>query len=156
MILRYQGKSIVLSKDIKDYLDKLMEPLATHSEIKDLIKELKDDITSQFQEIIKQQSDRIDELESLVKVQSNIVNKLQIKCDDLESYSLRYCLRLNGIPVHDDEKNEDCLKTLEKCYKEINLPFVSDEIDRVHRIGKSMIEKGSGKKVRQMIVKFKS
>ena len=84
------------------------------------------------------------------------MDKLQIKCDDLESYSRRYCLRLNGIPVHHDEKNEDCLKTLEKCYKEINLPFVSDEIDRVHRIGKSMIEKGSGKKVRQMIVKFKS
>ena len=48
----------------------------------------------------------------------------KIKCDDLESYSCRYCLPLNGItPVHDDEKNEDCLETLKKCYKEINLPL---------------------------------
>ena len=109
MILRSQGKIMVLSKDIKYYLDKLMEPLATRAEIKDSIKELKDDITSQSQDIRRQQSDRIDELESLVKVQSNIVNKLQIKCDDLESYSRRYCLRLNRIPVHDDEKNVDCL-----------------------------------------------
>ena len=56
-------------------------------------------------------------------------------------------------------KNEDddgIMNVLEDCYSSVNLQFDANNIDRAHRIGLPYTDKNSGKKVKSIIVKFRS
>ena len=45
---------------------------------------------------------------------------------------------------------------VKECYESVQLPFAQGDINRSHRIGMEYTEKNSGKKVKSIIVKFKS
>ena len=77
-------------------------------------------------------------------------------CDDNEQYSRRSCIRINGIEYQDGEKTEDVAIKIKECYEKIGIPYDATNIDRTHRIGKSYVDKVSGKMVKQIIVKFRS
>ena len=51
----------------------------------------------------KEQSGRIEELESRLAMKQNIIDHLEIKCDDNEQYSRRSCLRIHGLDFSSDE-----------------------------------------------------
>ena len=51
----------------------------------------------------KEQNDRIEELESKLAMKQNIVDHLEIKCDDNEQYSRSSCLRIHGLHFSSDE-----------------------------------------------------
>ena len=75
-----------------------------------------------------------------------------IKCQDNERYSRRSCLCIHGI----ESDNENVLEKVKRYYNALDLPFCEVEIDRVHRITKKCKDKNSGKKVKSIIIKFKS
>ena len=45
----------------------------------------------------KEQNGRIEELESKLALKQNIIDNLEIECDDNEGYSRRSCLRIHGL-----------------------------------------------------------
>ena len=102
----------------------------------------------------KEQNDRIEELESKLAIKQNIIDHLEIKCDDNEQYSRRSCLRIHGLDFSSDE-DEGVLKKVEKCYSDMGIEFNQIEIDRAHYIGKPYMDKKKNK-VRSIIVKFRS
>ena len=145
-----------VSKEIRDYFSELIKPLATNTGIKEMFDKLKEEILSKFETKIKEQDDKIHELESRVVIQEQTINNLLVKCDDNEQYSRRSCLRIHGIESHNNEKNEDVIEKVRECYDSLNLPFNEEVIDRIHRIGKEYKDRNSGKQVKSIIAKFKS
>ena len=66
----------------------------------------------------KEQNDRIEELEFKLAIKQNIIDHLEIKCDDNEQCSRGSCLWIHGLDFSSDE-DEDVLKKVEKCYSDI-------------------------------------
>ena len=128
---------MVAAQETREYFSELVKPLATNEILEDMFKKLKEEITSKFEEILDELNREIDELEGKIVIQANTIHQLIIKCDDNEQYSRRSCLRIHGIECSDDEGN--ALQTIKECYEGLNLPFQDENIDRVHRIGKTKI-----------------
>ena len=77
--------------------------------------------------------------------------------DDGEQYRRRICLRIDGIPLPAngrEETPEEIRETVKKVIKEVGASVPDDAIDRAHRIGKDKIVEG--KRNRQVIVRFVS
>ena len=146
-----------ISEDLKEYFSNLIKPLATSNEaLKNMLEKMQKDINDKFESLIKEQNDKINELESSIKVKDVVIPNLVIQCDDNSQYSRRSSLRVHGVPVKDSiDGNENILTTLQECYKSVNATFKSEEIDRAHRIGPVYHDK-DGNKVRSIIVKYKS
>ena len=98
---------------------------------------------------------KIQELESKIHSQENAFKKLEIISDDNEQYSRRSCLRIHGIEFKEGDGGE-VMEEIEKCYNVMGIPFDENEIDRAYDIGKPFLDKKRKKKVRSIIVKFKS
>ena len=89
-------------KDLKAYLDDKIDKLASSesiSDIKALVQELSN-LILKLTETVNSQKERIDKLEeSLIecenslKVSKTVSFRLVKKCDDLEQYGRRFCLR---------------------------------------------------------------
>ena len=79
-----------------------------------------------------------------------------VKCNDTEQFSRRSCLRIHGVGVKEKESEDDIMNTLEQCYSSLDVPFNPIDINRDHRIGGSYTDSNSGKKVKSIIVKFRS
>ena len=60
------------------------------------------------------------------------------------------CLEFNS------DNDEGVMKKVEKCCKDMDVEFNENEIDRAHYIGKPYVDKVKNKKVRSLIIKFKS
>ena len=140
-------------QEIREYFSELVKRLATNEILEDGFKKLKEENISKFEEKFDEQNRKIDELEGKIAIQANTVDQLIIKCGDNEQHSRRSCLRIHGIECSDDERNHNVLLTVKECYEEMNLPFQDENIDRVHRIGKTYTDKNAGKKVKSIIVK---
>ena len=65
-------------------------------------------------------------------------------------------MRIHGIAEDKNETNDQVVNKIEECYKLVDLPFNKDCIDRVHRVGKSYLDKSNGKSVKSIIVKYKA
>ena len=66
-------------------------------------------------------------MESKLAMKQNIIDHLEIKCDDNEQYSRRSCLRIHGLDFSSDE-DESVLKKLEKCYSDMRIEFNQNEM----------------------------
>ena len=89
-------------------------------------------------------------------IQEEAINNLLTTCDDNEQYSRRSCLRIHGIESNSNKKNEDGIEKIRECYNALELPFNEEVIGRAHTVGKEYEGKISKKKVKSIIVKFKS
>ena len=63
---------------------------------------------------------------------------------------------IHGTEVKEKESEDDVISTLEQCYSGLDAPFHRNDIDRAHRIGLSYTDNHSEKKVKSMIIKFRS
>ena len=147
---------MAISTDIQEYFANLIEPLSTKDGLKKMFEEFKTEVLEKMEKKLEEQEERIVKLESSLAIRNNIIDKLLVSSDDNEQYSRRSCLRIHGITFDDTNKHEDIHAIIEKCYKEVNIDLKCDEIDRAHRIGKSYVEETSGKKVKSIIIKYKS
>ena len=155
-------RSMAISNELKEYFEKLIAPLATNSSMELMLNKI-EDFTKKFDDIITEQNSkienltkRVEELEGTVSLQKSTMANLELMQDNIESYSRRSCLRIHGIPVEEKEENEKPLSILEGCYKEMDLTFDPQEIDRFHWVGQEYNDRVTGKKVKSLIVKFKS
>ena len=144
------------SNEMNCYFKKLTKSLVTNKSVEDLYNKLEDDLSKKFDEKISQQNVKIEELESIISIHENIIDQLLVKCDDQGQYSWRSCLRIHGVEVKEKESEDDAMNTLEKCYSTLNVLFDPNDVDRAHRIGLSYTDNHSGKKVKSIIVKFRS
>ena len=111
-----------VSEDMKAYFKSLIAPLATQEQIN----QLKMEITSSFEDVVKEQLKKIHTLEKKVSDQEKIIEELSIKCDLSQQYSRRSCLRIHGVEVVKGTEPENIMTTLEDCYKKLDLPYNSE------------------------------
>ena len=94
-------------------------------------------------------------LASKIHSQENAFKKLEIISDGNEQYRRRSCLHIHRIELKEGDSG-DIMEEIEKCYNIMGIPFNENQIDRAHGIGKPFLDKERKKKVRSIIVKFKS
>ena len=122
--------------------------------------ELKDDMATKdcindLKNIIVEQKNRIEELESRVIVMEKLIQNLKEPSDNSEQYQRRLCLRIGGVELKqgtDGESGDECLKTVKKIFRELKVSIPDAVIDRAHGIGN--IKEEGGKRYRQIIVRF--
>ena len=84
---------------------------------------------TKLKDIIKRQDAAIDKLEKMV-------NELESGQDDLEQYSRRNSLRISGV---DESDSEDVVeKTMNLIINMLGVTMSTDQIDRMHRVGKKI------------------
>ena len=145
-----------VSNEMKLYFERLIEPLVTNKSIEDLFSKVKDDLLKKFDEKIFKQNAKNEKLEFIILIHENTIDQLLGKCDDHEQYNRRSCLRIHGLEFKEKVSKDTVINTLENYYSSLNIPFDSNDINRVYRIGLSNTDNYSEKKVKFIIVKFKS
>ena len=140
---------------MQEYFEDLMKPLVTNKKLEELLKSFQDEIVNRLEHKIKEQNTKIEELESKLAMNQTAIDNLEIKCDDSKQYSRRFCLRIHGLDFNSDEDN-NVMEKVERCYRDMSKDFNQNEIDCAYYIGKSYIDKNRKKKVRPIIIKFKS
>ena len=162
---RIATQKMAIAEEVKTYFKKLVQPLATTASLEEMLKSFSNEVVTKLEKrldeqeiIIKQQNAKLEEMESRLALRQNtiekLVDQLEVKSDNLEQYSRRSCLRINGIEVVDGVENINT--TLENCYNHIGQKFDTHEIDRAHRIGKTYVDKVTKKVHQSIIVKYKS
>ena len=148
---RSPSKIMSITREMRDYFESLMEPLVTNEKLEQKFKSFQDGLMKKIEE----QNTRIEELESKLAMKQNVIDNLEIKCDDNEQYSRRSCLRVHSLEFNSDN-DEGVMKKVEKCCKDMDVEFNENEINRAHYISKPYVDKVKNKKVRSLIIKFKS
>ena len=150
-----QSKSMSITNEIRDYFENLMKPLVKNDKLEQLLKSFQNGLMKKIEDKFKEKNTAIEELESKLAIKQNIIDNLEIKCDYNKQYSRRSCLRVHGLDFSSDE-DEGVMKKVEKCCSDMGIEFNQNEIDRVHYIGEPYMDKTKNKKVRSLIIKFKS
>ena len=109
---RSQSKSMSITSEMCDYFENLMKPLVTNDKLEQLLKSFQDGLMKKIEDKFNEQNTRIEELESKLAIKQNIIDNLEIKCDDSEQYSRRSCLRVHGLDFSSDE-DEGVMKKVE-------------------------------------------
>lgn len=142
VVTRSSSNPIMLDQDTKDYIASLIAPLSTAAQC--------DEILSQLRE----QAERIVILEDQVKLKEARITHLETKLDDLEQYTRRYSVRINGVPVPKPTEDDNVMEIVENCCTEMGANFDKNAIDRAHRVGPVQTDTRSHKKFQSVIVKF--
>ena len=145
-------------KDLKAYLDDKIDKLASSEstfDIKALAQE-QSNLILKLTETVNSQKERIDKLEeSLIecenslKVSKTVSSQLVKKCDHLEQYGRRLCLRILDVDGDDSETSDVVFNKCNELFNKLELDVPGACIDRVHGIGK----KTPGR-VRPIVVHF--
>ena len=135
------------------------------------VKELKEDFLSSITSLINEQSRQFENLNDKLTKQNSTISLLQnnvevlneqfsklwndinTKCDELEKYSRRQCLRLEGIVKTRKEKAEDDINLFKDCFAEADVDIPDTVLDRAHRIG-PVYKDESNQNIQEIIVKF--
>ena len=128
---RSQLKNMSITSEMRDYFENLMKPIVTNKTLEQQLKSFQDGLMKKIEDKFQEQNDRIEELESKLAMKQNIIDHLEIKCDDNEQYTQRSCLRIHGLNFSSDE-DEGVLKKVGKCYSDMGIEFNQNEIDSAH------------------------
>ena len=75
------------------------------------------------------------------------VNELKASQDELEQYGRRLCIRIDGVPVAENDVLQNFKSIIEESSSDV-------AIDRAQRTGKAYTDKTSGVKCKSIIVRF--
>ena len=119
-----------------------MKPQVTNETLEQQLKSFQDGLMKKIEDKFKEQNDRIEELESKLAIKQNMIDHLEMKCDDNEQYSRRSCLRIHGLDFSSgwnegvlkkvEAEEEGALKKVGKCYSRMGIEFNQNEIDHAH------------------------
>ena len=102
--------------------------------------------------LVAQSSDLNLQFAKQLKVRDDKIESLERKIDNLEQYSRRNLIRINGLKESDDGDDTTAVKTLIKDQLKVHLePW---EMQACHRIGR--VKPKADEKPRQLIVRFSS
>ena len=110
---------MVVSKEISDYLTKLVEPLVTTQRLEEMFSKLKEETIETFEEKFTAQNPKIVDLKEKIALQEKKIENLSIKCDDTEQYSRRYCFRMHGLKYNKNESQNDFASKIAECFSEL-------------------------------------
>ena len=102
--------------------DNLIKPLVTNKSLEELLYQFKEGIISNFEDKLREQNLKIQELEFKIHSQENVFKKLEIISDDNEQYGRRSCLRIHGFEFKEGNSGE-VMEEIEKCYYVMGIPF---------------------------------
>ena len=132
------------NSELIHYIDKKFEELKEN-----FIKNLRDDLLSNLSSLLNEQSKEIQRLNECVMMQESTIEVLQSsvaslktskestlgKIDELEAYSRRQCLRIDGVELVPNESNDMVLTNVMNYFVEAQVKIPEVAVDRVHRIG---------------------
>ena len=95
----YMVSIMSITSELRDYFESLMEPLVTNEKLEQVLKSFQDGLMKKTENKFKEQNTRIEELESKLAIKQNVIDNLEIKCDDNEQYSRRSCLRVHCLEL---------------------------------------------------------
>ena len=122
------------------------------NEVKDeLLTEIKLLIKSEVDEALKKQKEEFDS--AFTQLEKRIT-KLENDNEDLEQYGRRVCLRIEDVPVANEETAEEVFKKTENMLKKVCPNLSGDSIHRDHRIGPDYTCYKSQGKCRSIMVCF--
>ena len=145
-----------------EYIDKKFEEMQDN-----FTKNLKDDLLKEITSLVEKQNAEIIELKESVLTQESTIKVLQgnvaglkasnesmlERLNQLEQYSRRQSLRIDGIENNPTESNDDVIKIVKECFNEAEVTIPDIVIDRAHRVGPKY-KTWDGKVCRSVIVKF--
>ena len=117
------------------------------------VKELKEDLLSNITSLINEQNRQTENLNEKLTKQNSTISILQSnvealyeqcskiqkdinsKCDELEQYSRRQCLRIERIVKPHKEKAEDVINLVKECFAETDVDIPDTVLDSAHRMG---------------------
>ena len=123
-----------------------------------LINDLKAEITKDIKSKVSKQHEKLVSQNKMLQQQVSEMRKLnfdnQEKNEELEQYGRRLCLRINGIPLKNNEIFDDVLDSVKNLFElaEVNIPDMV--VYRVHRIGRIYKDRTSNKNCKGIIVRF--
>ena len=88
---------------------------------------------------VNQLEGKVPILDSQLTVSETVNNLLKKKVDDLEAYSRRSCIHVNGLQKDDHENNDNLRKTVVENISRktgISKENIERSIDKLHRTGK--------------------
>ena len=129
-----------LEKKIEAIAETAMQNIMSTAEFKEsvvdkVVNKVSEDVGRKFQ----------NQLNNIYEEQED----LRGKDDDLEQYTRRNTIRINGVPFSKDEDTDQVV--IDTINKELNIKIEKQDLDRTHRVGKEQYGKP-----RQIIVKFVS
>ena len=143
-----------ITAEVREYFENLIKSLVTNQSLEELSK-FKDGIISIFEDKLREQNLKIQELESQIRSLEHALKKLGKISDGNEQYRRRSCLHIYGIKFKEDDGG-NVLDEIEKYYNVMDNPFNETVIDRAHGIGKPVLDRERKKKVRFIMIKFKT
>ena len=84
---------------------------------------------------------------------SQLRKDIDTKCDELEQYSRRQCLLIEGNVKPGKEKAEDVINLVKDCFAEADVDIPDTVLDRTHRIGPAYKDE-SDQSIQGIIVRF--
>ena len=129
--------------------------------IMEILNEFKDELLTEIKLLIKSKVDEAlkkqkEEFDSTFTQLEKRITKLENDNDDLEQYGKRVCLRIEDVPVANEETAEEVFKKTENLLKKVCPNLSGDCIDRAHRIGPDYTCYKSQEKCRSVMVRFVS
>ena len=116
------GLNLSIAVEVREYFSSLIKPLVTNKSLERRLYKFKEEIISKFEDKLREQNLKIQELESKIHSQGNTFKKLEIISDDNEQYSRRSCLRIHGIEFEEGDSG-DVMEELGKCYNVMGILF---------------------------------
>ena len=116
----------------------------------EIAKEIKSKVSNQHEKLVSQNKMLQQQVSELRKF--NFDN--QAKNEELEQYERSLCLRIDGIPLRNNEISVDVLDSVKNLFElgEVNVPYIV--VDRAHRIGRIYKDRTSNKNCKGIIVRF--
>ena len=115
--------------------------------IQNLFAEFKEEIKKMFSKQFSRQEERINILESeKAMLQQQIISLKNGMCisesniKEIEQYGRRFCLRIENVPVVENEISEDVFSNVLDMCKKGNINISENDIDRARRIGKPHVD----------------
>ena len=116
-----------------------MKNLITEEAMKELINGLEEKLVKKINEQAKEIENlrnRYSHLEGRVAILEHLVKVQEMQCDDTEQYGRRLCLRVDDMPVSQNETPYTVEDELHKEFNRMGVNIPHHAIDRAHRIGK--------------------
>ena len=171
VITRSKSKStsIMSKNEVEAILESMLAPIKKKLEEivteESMVTHLKDLETALLGKIVEQKRE-IDALKvekqlltGRVAILENTMNIRERKIDDIEQYGQRVCLRVEDMPLQQDETEQKLMDQLENEFSNMGLDVTASAIEHIHHIGSIYSEEDEeGKQYgrQQVIVKFKN
>ena len=98
--------NLSITVEVREYFSSLIKPLVTNKSLERRLYKFKEEIISKFEDKLREQNLKIQELESKIHSQENTFKKLEVISDDNEQYSRHSCLRIHGIESEEGDSGD--------------------------------------------------